>query len=220
MSAGDISIAKKGSSKKSRRRKKRRTADSDSDSSSSSGGESDTNLEKVEPSKEEKEESDIDIELSDIENEDVKSKSNVEHFEDETKDALKSIPYTTTQLTEKMNNYNSNNGESIELHKVQDTINQAKLKLQEHSNNQNNNNNYNNISNSQNEVSNNANVENKAEKNKFLSLLFEHYGDEVNELRNAPDFTAKSLVVLADVLKDGTGMFDSDTLKTILQDSA
>ena len=48
-------------------------------------------------------------------------------------------------------------------------------------------------------------------------MLFQNYGEDINSLRNAPDFTNKSLVLLANVLKDGSKMFDVDTLKTIVE---
>ena len=39
----------------------------------------------------------------------------------------------------------------------------------------------------------------------------------MNELRQAPDFTNKTLVMLANVLKDGGDMFDVETLKTVVE---
>lgn len=54
-------------------------------------------------------------------------------------------------------------------------------------------------------------------KKDYLSLIFQNYGDDIDKLREAPDFTAKSLSLLANVLKDGSSMFDEDTLKTIFE---
>lgn len=54
-------------------------------------------------------------------------------------------------------------------------------------------------------------------RNKYLGMLFENYGDDMNKLRNAPDFTSKTLVMLANVLKDGSDMFDVNTLKSIVE---
>ncbi|KAL6941531.1 hypothetical protein ACO0RG_002665 [Hanseniaspora osmophila] len=54
-------------------------------------------------------------------------------------------------------------------------------------------------------------------KTKFLQMTFEHYGEDVNQLRDASDFTNKSLVILANALKEGARMFDNDSLKSILE---
>ncbi|CCE62363.1 hypothetical protein TPHA_0C02080 [Tetrapisispora phaffii CBS 4417] len=75
------------------------------------------------------------------------------------------------------------------------------------------------------EISNIEDIKNKLDskkadnqlKNEYLNLLFTNYGDDVNSLREAPDFSTKSLSILANVLKDGTKMFDQDTLRSILE---
>ncbi|EDO16625.1 hypothetical protein Kpol_529p5 [Vanderwaltozyma polyspora DSM 70294] len=60
-------------------------------------------------------------------------------------------------------------------------------------------------------------VEDKELKNKYLSLIFENFGDDINKLREAPDFKNKTLSLLANVLKEGSEMFDEETLRTILE---
>lgn len=51
----------------------------------------------------------------------------------------------------------------------------------------------------------------------YLNLLFENYGDDINRLRAAPDFTNKSLSILADALQEGIGMFDIGELELVLK---
>lgn len=52
--------------------------------------------------------------------------------------------------------------------------------------------------------------------NSYLNLMFENFGDDVNELRKVPDFNEKNLIILANVLKNGANVFDQDTLKAII----
>ena len=54
-------------------------------------------------------------------------------------------------------------------------------------------------------------------KNDYLGYLFENYGDDINKLRESPDFTTQSLGLIANVLKEGSNKFELDTLKTILE---
>ncbi|KAH3683218.1 hypothetical protein WICPIJ_005808 [Wickerhamomyces pijperi] len=51
--------------------------------------------------------------------------------------------------------------------------------------------------------------------NSYLNLMFENFGDDINELRKVPDFNEKNLIILANVLKNGANVFDQDTLKAI-----
>ncbi|EHN01207.1 Rsa3p [Saccharomyces cerevisiae x Saccharomyces kudriavzevii VIN7] len=51
----------------------------------------------------------------------------------------------------------------------------------------------------------------------YLNLLFMNYGDDINRLRSAPDFTNKSLSILADALDEGIGMFDIGELESVLE---
>lgn len=202
MSAGDINIAAKKNNKKSRRRKKRRTEDF-SDSSSSSDS-SDNEMNTVD---------DVDVEMGEVQAEEEENKNieenlimkNVvenEKLNEEIRDKLDNIPFTKTKLVER-NKHN----EILNLQKVEDTINSAKENVNALNNDASNNNK--NIT---------TTTIGSADKNEYLSLLFKNYGDDINELRNAPDFSSNSLILLANVLKDGTGMFDEDTLKTILRD--
>lgn len=191
MSAGDINLVKKNNNKKSRRRKKRRTADSsdsDSDSSSSSGSDNESKLELTETLKEEEVQV-SDVELSDEERE---TKTATEELSIETKEALHNISYTDSDLTRKVTSSQKNEGNNIiDLNKVKETINDSREQL--------------------------SKSKRTELKNEYLGLLFQNYGDDINTLREAPDFTNKSLILLANVLKDGSNMFDTDTLKTILE---
>ncbi|CEP25025.1 unnamed protein product [Cyberlindnera jadinii] len=51
----------------------------------------------------------------------------------------------------------------------------------------------------------------------YLSLMFNSYGDDIDKLRSAPDFNERSLTVLANALKNGSNIFDEDTLLAILK---
>lgn len=195
MSEGEVRAAK-SVAKKSRRRKKRRTVDvsDSSDSDSSSGSESGKESKTVEVVVEE----DEDIALTDDEAvvKEVDAKTDViETLDNATQAKLKAIPFTTTELTERVD---YNKGQSADLTKVKQKLQDDRHKLDA-------------ALTSQGEDKTSAEI-----KNKYLGLMFENYGEDINSLREAPDFTNKSLVMLANVLKDGTGMFDVDTLKTVL----
>ena len=45
------------------------------------------------------------------------------------------------------------------------------------------------------------------------------FGDDLDELRKKPDFTEKSLVILAKTLQLGVNMFDIDVLNGLIQES-
>ncbi|QLQ81945.1 hypothetical protein HG537_0G01990 [Torulaspora globosa] len=191
MSQGEIRSAK-SAGKKSRRRKKRRTVDvSDTSDSNSS---SDNDYEKEDNKLVEEE----DIQLTDDETIgvlEVDKEKIVEKLDDKVRDQLNSIPFTRTELTDKTGHVK---GQGVDLVKVKRTLEEDRKKLS---------------SVLEGQKTNKTDSENK---NAYLNMMFENYGEEINSLRNAPDFTNKSLVMLANVLKDGTGMFDIDTLKTIL----
>lgn len=204
MSLGEANLIKSKSTKKSRRRKKRRTTDisdsSDSDSSSSSSDNDvqvnddhdtngiNTNNEQI-----------VDQSLSDIELSDdelpKKSQYNEELLCQDTKEKLSNIPYTITELTERSNQNHKYDNHNTDLKKVGKTLKEATTNINKALNKP--------IS---------ADLQNE-----YLGMLFQNYGDDINSLRNAPDFTNKSLVLLANVLKDGSKMFDVDTLKTIVE---
>ncbi|QEU62572.1 Rsa3 [Kluyveromyces lactis] len=202
MSEGHIAAISK-TNKRKNRRKKRRTqdvsdssSDSSSDSENSSVEDNDTKLETME-----KAASDVeDVALSDIDMDkeedeaalDDKKASRKEGsvLSPETVDKLNKVGLTTSDLT-------GNNGihlGNIDLNKMSATLDESSSKLLEN------------------------NKDKNGLKNQYLSMLFESYGDDMNELRNAPDFTSKTLVMLANVLKDGGDMFDLETLKTIVED--
>ncbi|ODV80904.1 uncharacterized protein CANTADRAFT_20458 [Suhomyces tanzawaensis NRRL Y-17324] len=52
--------------------------------------------------------------------------------------------------------------------------------------------------------------------NAYLGLMAGEFGNDLDELRKKPDFTDKSLVILAKALQSGSGMFDPETLNSIL----
>lgn len=197
MSVGDIAVVKQKAGKKSRRRKKRRTADSsDSDSSSSSDNESD-NME-VEETQENAEISDVELSDNEASNNNSSKEQDKEILGKETKDKLSNIPFTTTQLTQKGGS-NADRKANLDLKKVDETIEQAKTDLKN------------------NKIIQERGDASKNLKNDYLGLMFQNYGEDINDLRKAPDFTNKSLVLLANVLKEGSNMFETDSLKTILE---
>ncbi|SCU87122.1 LAME_0D08856g1_1 [Lachancea meyersii CBS 8951] len=189
-----------GPSKKTRRSKKRRTAEvSDSDSSSSS---SSSDSESEQPTRNSGETAsggaikdiaveELDVELSDLEEDrknDVIGENEDEVLDKATRQILNDIPLTTTELSEK----SRKNVNNIDLTKIQQTIQEAQERVS--------------FSKDEGQL-----------KNAYLSVLFKHYGEDVNSLREAQDFTPKSLVLLANVLKDGGNMFDIDTLRTVVE---
>ncbi|KAG0660804.1 ribosome assembly protein 3 [Maudiozyma exigua] len=197
MSVGDIAAAKQKAGKKSRRRKKRRTADSsDSESSSSSDNES-QNME-IEETHENAEISDVELSDNESSKKGRSDEQDKESLDKQTKEKLSNIPFTTTQLTQKGGN-NVDKKANLDLKKVDETIEQANTELKNSKLIQENG-----------EASKNL-------KNEYLGLMFQNYGEDINDLRNAPDFTNKSLVLLANVLKEGSNMFETDSLKTILE---
>lgn len=67
-----------------------------------------------------------------------------------------------------------------------------------------------------NQVENIINQGNKLLENEYLSLMFENYGDDIDQIRKAPDFNERSLTILANVLKNGNNIFDEETLKAVV----
>lgn len=67
-----------------------------------------------------------------------------------------------------------------------------------------------------NQVENIINQGNKQLENEYLSLMFENYGDDIDQIRKAPDFNERSLTILANVLKNGNNIFDEETLKAVV----
>lgn len=67
-----------------------------------------------------------------------------------------------------------------------------------------------------NQVENIINQGNKQLENEYLGLMFENYGDDIDQIRKAPDFNERSLTILANVLKNGGNIFDEETLKTVV----
>jgi ribosome assembly protein 3 len=52
--------------------------------------------------------------------------------------------------------------------------------------------------------------------NDYMGLMFENYGEDINNLRNASDFNERSLSILANALKNGGNIFDEETLKAVV----
>lgn len=53
--------------------------------------------------------------------------------------------------------------------------------------------------------------------NEYLMLMASSFSNDLDELRKKPDFTDKSLVLLAKTLQSGSNMFDEETLHAILE---
>lgn len=51
----------------------------------------------------------------------------------------------------------------------------------------------------------------------YLKLFANEFNDDIEELRKKPDFTDKSLVILAKALQSGSNVFDPDTLKALIE---
>lgn len=181
--------------KRSRRRKKRRTTEvsdsSDSSSSSSDAGEEvDNNVgETLENAYQLSEDESEDVQMAD-----VNEKPEREVLSENTRESLDKIPFTRTELNGKATR--NSDDTSMNLQRVNEAIDDAKQKIRE----------------SQDGPHSTSQL-----KNSYLELLFENYGDDINSLRDAPDFTSNSLVMIAQVLKDGSSMFDVETLKTMLE---
>lgn len=189
MSQGDISLVKKTKNKKNNRRKKRRTQDiSDSSSDSENSSVENEVIANVEQTNEVTEPVLSDIELE--KDEELSSETVNHSIPIDAIEKLNNVKLTTTELTG-VNGFNLGN---IDLKEVSTSLNESSEKLLE------------------------GKKDKNGLKNEYLSMLFENYGDDMNQLRNAPDFTSKSLVLLANVLKDGGNMFDLETLKTIVED--
>lgn len=194
--------------KKSNRRKKRRTVDiSDSSSSSASEVESEAEIKIVNSVlNEDIELTDSDAPLEDEPAEQLEKGNVSEQLNDETRDKLNSIAFTRTEITEQ-NNFDQKNSKAntIDLKRVNETIEEAKLKFATLADQE------------KHDVIHGGASSTSELKNSYLELMFENYGEDINSLRKAPDFTNKSLVMLANVLKDGSAMFDVETLKAILE---
>ncbi|CUS49639.1 LAQU0S24e00936g1_1 [Lachancea quebecensis] len=180
----------RNSGKRTRRSKKRRTADS-SDSETSSSSSSSGSESEHEQDEQNLQDNEGQLEISDVELSDAEDKDDnakTEVLGKETKELLNRIPFTTTELS----NGGAKNINNIDLSKIQRTIEDAQENVS--------------LSKDEGQL-----------KNAYLNLLFRHYGEDVNSLREAPDFTPKSLVLIANVLKDGAHMFDIDTLRTVME---
>ncbi|CAI4046805.1 hypothetical protein N7582_003902 [Saccharomyces uvarum] len=217
MSAGDISAINTKSTKKSRRRKKRRTADvsSSSDSSSDSSSFSENEVEEatketaeetvtedgkihqgLSNGKNEDEDKDVEMEVSDVELSDEEKDESLklnskEIIDDSTKISL-------SKLSEPSRSQNKDN--FLNASKIAENIKSARSE-------------YNGLA----ESFTPRGKEKSKLREEYLNLLFTNYGDDINRLRSAPDFTNKSLSILADVLDEGIGMFDIGELESILK---
>ncbi|KAL3232085.1 Ribosome assembly protein 3 [Nakaseomyces bracarensis] len=129
-----------------------------------------------------------DVELSDTENKVVTER---ESLDEASKQKLADIPFTTTEFTSRTARDKT---VPINLAGVEEKLEGAKMAMRTR------------LSEQENEL-----------KESYLNLMFENFGDEIHKLREAPDFNGRTINILANVLKDGTGMFDNDTLKAILK---
>lgn len=53
--------------------------------------------------------------------------------------------------------------------------------------------------------------------NEYLALLASGFANDLDELRKKPDFTEKSIVMLAKTLQSGSNMFDDEALDALLK---
>lgn len=53
--------------------------------------------------------------------------------------------------------------------------------------------------------------------NEYLAYMASTFGNDIDELRKKPDFTEKSIVILAKTLQSGSNMFDPETLDALLK---
>lgn len=53
--------------------------------------------------------------------------------------------------------------------------------------------------------------------NEFLKLMMSSFTEDLDELRKKPDFTDRSLILLAKALQSGKNMFDENSLRSILE---
>lgn len=191
MSQGDIAVKK--SAKRKNRRKKRRTQDvSDSESSSSSS--SDGEDVQVQDQDQDQVEASVEASVAEMDVDVVLSDDELpREMSKDTVERLSEVKLTTSDLTGTHGIHLGN----IDLQKMAGNLDASREKFQGQGK---------------------APGQDKSGlKNEYLSMLFESYGDDMNELRQAPDFTNKTLVMLANVLKDGGDMFDVETLKTVVE---
>lgn len=191
MSQGDIAVKK--SAKRKNRRKKRRTQDvSDSESSSSSS--SDGEGVQVQDQDQDQVEASVEASVAEMDVDVVLSDDELpREMSKDTVERLSEVKLTTSDLTGTHGIHLGN----IDLQKMAGNLDASREKFQGKAQGQ--------------------GQDKSGLKNEYLSMLFESYGDDMNELRQAPDFTNKTLVMLANVLKDGGDMFDVETLKTVVE---
>ncbi|RLV94395.1 Ribosome assembly protein 3 [Spathaspora sp. JA1] len=67
-----------------------------------------------------------------------------------------------------------------------------------------------------NQISSNIDEQKKNLQNQYLKLMASEFSDDLDELRKKPDFTDKSLVILAKTLQSGANMFDPEVLANVL----
>lgn len=53
--------------------------------------------------------------------------------------------------------------------------------------------------------------------NEYLAFMASNFANDLDELRKKPDFTEKSIVMLAKTLQSGSNMFDDETLDALLK---
>ncbi|EGV59964.1 ribosome assembly protein 3 [Yamadazyma tenuis] len=55
---------------------------------------------------------------------------------------------------------------------------------------------------------------------KFLQLMAQRFGDDLDEARKKPDFNADSLVIMAQTLQSGSNIFDSDEIHELMHEGS
>ncbi|ODV98194.1 hypothetical protein PACTADRAFT_14664 [Pachysolen tannophilus NRRL Y-2460] len=179
---------------KRRRRKKRRTEDFSSDSSSSSEDDSDNN----------KDSDNVTTSQQDIENDKDNNNNitidDINMHSDSEEASTKIQPLKIVDETRsKLQKIDINSQPSISLltqQKMQSGFKNNQLNLEK--------------------ISSKIESERDALANDYLSLMASTYSEDVDELRKKPDFTEKSLPLLAKLLKSGANIFDDETLKAVI----
>lgn len=191
MAAAQVRNEKIGNPKSSRRRKKkRRTEDFSSDSessSSSSSSSSDEEMDNANDQSQIKESKKINIDDVDIESEDEASAQDQKLQDHLRPESLSNETHEKLSKVTLTTSKLTNLAGNIKNNNID--IGQVKDTLSK----------------------------NKDElNNEYLMLMASSFSNDLDELRKKPDFTDKSLVLLAKTLQSGANMFDEDTLSAIL----
>ncbi|CAX44706.1 conserved hypothetical protein [Candida dubliniensis CD36] len=175
-----------------RRRKKRRTEDFSSSSESSSSESSESSHEDLDDPEKEIPEQDINIDDIDIDSETETNTLTTDNSSN------KLIPQDLS-ITEKQ----QLNTIPFTKTSISNITNDNQLKTIPNIN----------------EINKNLDQRKNQLNNEFLKIMTNEFGDDLDELRKKPDFSEKSLVILAKTLQSGVNMFDIDVLNGLIQES-